>query len=110
MPGSVGVEDHDGIAIVRIDRPPANAMDRGLLADAIAACEQLAAAEPSAVVITGREGFFSAGADLKLAPTLDAEAPAAMVDRINRMAAAWYGFPRPGGCAVNGPPIPAGGV
>src|SRR5437660_3003681 len=109
MPGNVSVEPQDGMALVRIDRPPANAMDRGLLADAIAACEQLAAEEPSAVVITGREGFFSAGADLKLAPTLDAEAQAAMVDGINRMAAGWYGFPRPVVCAVNGHAI-AGGL
>jgi len=109
MPGNVSVEPRDGMALVRIDRPPANAMDRGLLADAIAACEQLAAEEPSAVVITGREGFFSAGADLKLAPTLGAEAQAAMVDGINRMAAGWYGFPRPVVCAVNGHAI-AGGM
>ncbi|HEV7363632.1 MAG TPA: enoyl-CoA hydratase/isomerase family protein, partial [Solirubrobacteraceae bacterium] len=90
-------------------RPPANAMDRQLLGDVVAAHEQLAAEDPAAVVITGREGFFSAGADLKLAPTLDAEAQAAMVDQINRMAAGWYGFPRPVVCAVNGHAI-AGGM
>ena len=109
MPGHVTVEARGAIALVRIDRPPANAMDRGLLADLVATQEQLAAEEPAAVVITGREGFFSAGADLKLAPTLDAEAQAAMVDGINRMAAGWYGFPRPVVCAVNGHAI-AGGM
>jgi enoyl-CoA hydratase len=109
MPGLVTVEPRGEIALVQIDRPPANAMDRHLLADAVAACEQLAAAQPAAVVITGREGFFSAGADLKLAPTLDAEAQYAMVDGINRMAAGWYGFPRPVVCAVNGHAI-AGGM
>jgi enoyl-CoA hydratase/carnithine racemase len=109
MSGHVTVEARGEIALVRIDRPPANAMDRDLLADAVAAQEQLAAEKPAAVVITGREGFFSAGADLKLAPTLDAEAQAAMVDGINRMAAGWYGFPRPVVCAVNGHAI-AGGM
>jgi enoyl-CoA hydratase/carnithine racemase len=109
MSGHVTVEARGEIALVRIDRPPANAMDRDLLADVVAAQEQLAAKEPAAVVITGREGFFSAGADLKLAPTLDAEAQAAMVDGINRMAAGWYGFPRPVVCAVNGHAI-AGGM
>jgi enoyl-CoA hydratase/carnithine racemase len=109
MPGYFSVEPRDEIALVRIDRPPANAMDRQLLADAVATCEQLAAEEPAAVVLTGREGFFSAGADLKLAPTLDAEAQAAMVEGINRMAAGWYGFPRPVVCAVNGHAI-AGGM
>jgi enoyl-CoA hydratase len=109
MPGHFTVEPRGEIALVRIDRPPANAMDRQLLADAVATQEQLAAEEPTAVVLTGREGFFSAGADLKLAPTLDAEAQAAMVDGINRMAAGWYGFPRPIVCAVNGHAI-AGGM
>src|SRR6266851_4691525 len=109
MPGHVTVEAPGDIALVRIDRPPANAMDRDLLGDVVAAHEQLAAEEPAAVVITGREGFFSAGVDLKLAPTLDAEAQAAMVDGINRMAGGWYGFPRPVVCAVNGHAI-AGGM
>lgn len=109
MPGHVTVEARDETALVRIDRPPANAMDRELLGDVVAACEQLAADEPAAVVITGREGYFSAGVDLKLAPTLDAEGQAEMVDRINRMAAGWYGFPRPVVGAVNGHAI-AGGI
>src|SRR2546423_6950951 len=61
MPGHVTVEARGDIALVRIDRPPANAMDRELLGEAIATQEQLAADEPAAGVITGREGFFSAG-------------------------------------------------
>src|SRR6266516_1090831 len=87
VPALVSIEARGDVALVRVDRPPANAMDRELLAEAVAACEQLAAGEAAAVVITGREGFFSAGVDLKLAPTLDAEAQRAMVDGINRMAA-----------------------
>jgi enoyl-CoA hydratase len=105
----VSIEEHDDVAIVRVDRPPANAMDPGLLADAVAATEELAAAEPGAVVLTGRPGFFSAGADLKVVPTLDAEGQRAMVDGINGLCMAWYGLPRPVVCAVNGHAI-AGGL
>ena len=100
--GHVSIAAHGDVALVSADRPPANAMDPGLLADVLAAAEQLAASEPAAVVLTGRPGFFSAGADLKLVPTLDAEGQRAMVDGINRMCIAWYGFPRPVVCAVNG--------
>jgi enoyl-CoA hydratase/carnithine racemase len=60
-------------------------------------------------VLTGRERFFSAGIDLKLVPTLDAEGQRAMVDGVNRLMAAWYSFPRPVVCAVNGHAI-AGGM
>jgi enoyl-CoA hydratase len=109
VPALVSIEARGDVAVVRVDRPPANAMDRELLADAVAACEQLTADEPAAVVITGREGFFSAGVDLKLAPTLDAEGQRAMVDGINRMAAGWYGFPRPVVGAINGHAV-AGGM
>src|SRR5205823_11072331 len=69
----------------------------------------LTAVEPRAVVIVGREGFFSAGVDLKVAPTLDAAGQRAMVAGINRLFAGWYGFPRPVVCAVNGHAI-AGGL
>ena len=105
----VSIEEHDDVAVVRVDRPPANAMDPGLLADAVAATEELAAAEPGAVVLTGRPGFFSAGADLKVVPTLDADGQRAMVDGINGLCMAWYGLPRPVVCAVNGHAI-AGGL
>ena len=75
----VSIEQHDDVAVVRVDRPPANAMDPELLADAVAATEEIAAAEPGAVVLTGRPGFFSAGADLKVVLTLDADGQRAMV-------------------------------
>jgi enoyl-CoA hydratase len=103
------VEERGAVAIVRIDRPPANAMDPALLAEGQALGERLAAGPPDAVVLTGREGFFSAGADLKVVPELDADGRRAMVDGINGLFSAWYGLPAPVVCAVNGHAI-AGGM
>ncbi len=94
---------------MRIDRPPANAMSPELVEEIIAVSGDLAAAGPDAVVITGRDGFFSAGLDLNLVPTLDDAGQAAMIMGINRMVAAWYGFPRPVVAAINGHAI-AGGI
>lgn len=94
---------------MRIDRPPANAMDPQLLEEGGRLAEELTADPPAAVVLTGREGFFSAGADLKVAPTLDAAGQRGMVEGINRIFAGWYGFPRPVVAAVNGHAI-AGGL
>jgi enoyl-CoA hydratase/carnithine racemase len=105
----VRVEEHGDVALVRVDRPPANALDPDLLHEARAVADDLTSSGPGAVVLTGREGFFSAGLDLKLVPTLDAEGQRTMVDGVNRLMAAWYSFPRPVVCAVNGHAI-AGGM
>jgi enoyl-CoA hydratase len=58
----------DGVATLAIDRPPANALDLELLEQIVAAVRDLAPDPPRALVLTGREGFFSAGADLKMVP------------------------------------------
>jgi enoyl-CoA hydratase len=105
----VRVERRGDLALVRIDRPPANAMDRRLLAEGQEVVARLREEAPRAVVITGRDGFFSAGADLKLAPTLDQNAQREMVAGINGLFAAWYTLPLPVVAAVNGHAI-AGGL
>jgi len=102
----VTVEPRGNVAVVRIDRPPANAMNPALLEEVIGVREEL---EADAVVLTGRDGFFSAGLDLNLVPTLDPAGQAEMIMAINRMVAAWYGFDRPVIGAVNGHAI-AGGI
>jgi enoyl-CoA hydratase len=107
--GLISIESHDGIAVVRIDRPPANAMSPELLEEGAGVLDTLARDDPSAVVLTGRPRFFSAGADLKLVPTLDAAGQRRMVEGINRIFGGWYGFPRPVVAAVNGHAI-AGGM
>ena len=95
--------------MVRIDRPPANAMSPDMLADGRAVLEELRADGPAAVVLTGRPGFFSAGVDLKLVPTLDRDGQRAMVEGINQTFLDWYSFERPVVAAVNGHAI-AGGL
>ena len=84
-------------------------MDPQLLEEGRRLADELGGDPPAAVVLTGREGFFSAGADLKIAPTLDAAGQRGMVDGINRIFAGWYGFSRPVVAAVNGHAI-AGGL
>ena len=55
------IEQHGDVALLRIDRPPANALDLELLDEGARAHDELAAASPGAVVITGRDGFFWPG-------------------------------------------------
>ena len=110
MPRYINIEEAPGdVAVVRIDRPPANALDLDLLAEGHAVREQLEAAAPGAVVLVGRERFFSAGMDLKAAPLLSVGEQRQTVDGINRLFGGWYAFPRPVVAAVNGHAI-AGGL
>jgi enoyl-CoA hydratase len=109
LPGHIHIEESGEVVIVRIDRPPANALDIDLLAEGDEVREQLTRAQPSAVVITGRERFFSAGMDLKAAPSLSPGEQRHTVDGINRLFGGWYAFPRPVVAAVNGHAV-AGGL
>jgi enoyl-CoA hydratase len=107
--GHVSIADRDGVAVLTLDRPPANAMDLALLGDLVEAVQRLAADVPPAVVVTGREGFFSAGADLKAVPGYGPAEQRRMVEAINAMALGVYGLPCPVVCAITGHAI-AGGM
>ena len=99
----------DGVVTVMADRPPANAMDVTFLRDVVAAIEEVAADPPPAVVLAGRPGFFSAGADLKAVPGYGPDEQRAMVEGINRMALDVYALPCPVVGAITGHAI-AGGL
>ena len=108
--GHVTLRDHDaGVVILTADRPPANAMDVTLLRDLLAAIEQVASDLPRALVMAGRPGFFSAGADLKLVPGYGPEEQRQMVASINAMALGVYELPCPVIGAITGHAI-AGGL
>jgi enoyl-CoA hydratase len=102
-------ERDDGIAVLSVDRPPANAMDVVLLEELVAAVQQVAAAPPAALVLAGRPGFFSAGADLKAVPTYGPDEQRAAVEGINAMALGVYSLPCPVVGAITGHAI-AGGM
>lgn len=101
--------DSDGITTVMLDRPPANAITVEVLGELVGALEQLAAEPPRAIVLAGREGFFSAGVDLKAVPGYGPAEQRQMVEGINGMAIATYGMPCPVVGALTGHAI-AGGL
>lgn len=109
MPEFMCIETRGEVAVVHIDRPPANAFDVATLEEAARTLEEVRAADPGAVVITGRDGFFSAGVDLKFAVQQDREGQRRLVTGLNRAFADLYSLPRPVVCAVNGHAI-AGGL
>jgi enoyl-CoA hydratase len=98
----IAIERAGDVTVVRMQRPPANALSLELLAAGAEAVERLRAERPAAIVITGQGDFFSGGVDLKLAPTLSADEQRQMVAGINRLFFDWYGLPHPVVAAVNG--------
>jgi enoyl-CoA hydratase len=105
----VTLDERDGVTVLAADRPPANAMDVSLLGEIVAAIETLMKDPPPAVVLQGRPGFFSAGADLKAVPTYGPEEQRAAVAGINAMALGVYSLPCPVVGAITGHAI-AGGM
>jgi enoyl-CoA hydratase len=54
----------DGVAVITLNNPKVNALSRSVLAELRAAAEALTGNPPGAVVITGGERIFAAGADI----------------------------------------------
>ena len=54
----------DGVAVLRLDRPPANALSVAVLGEIAEAARGLTADPPGAVVVTGGDKIFAAGADI----------------------------------------------
>jgi enoyl-CoA hydratase/carnithine racemase len=54
----------DGVAVVRLDNPKVNALSTAVLAGLEAAAKELTADPPGAVVVTGGDRIFAAGADI----------------------------------------------
>src|SRR3954453_3631012 len=106
----ISIEERDGVAVLAADRPPMNAMDRVLLEEVVTAVGQVVADPPAALVLTGRPGVFSAGADLKVVPGYGADDQRAMVGLINAMALGVYALPCPVVAAITGHAIAGGFV
>ncbi|HEY3941920.1 MAG TPA: enoyl-CoA hydratase/isomerase family protein [Acidimicrobiales bacterium] len=89
----------DGVAVVRLDRPKANALCLELLDQLEAVAKALAADPPGAVVVWGGERIFAAGADInELANT----PPGTVADRFHAALGALAEVPRATIAAVNG--------
>ena len=54
----------DGVAVITLNNPKVNALSSAVLAELRAAAEDMTAHPPGAVVITGGERIFAAGADI----------------------------------------------
>jgi enoyl-CoA hydratase len=114
MPGSepllVQIErGDDGVAVLRLDNPKVNALSTTLLGQLEAAATMLTDDPPGAVVVTGGDRLFAAGADISEfgGPTEAAKVGGAFLAALNAVAdipritiAAVSGFALGGGCEL----------
>ena len=103
---AVTTERVDGVALIRIDRPRANALSIALLAELEATLAGLAAEPPGAVIVTGTERVFSAGADITefTGPESAAAISRAFEAALSRLA----DLPRATFAAIRGPALGGG--
>ena len=66
----LNITDHGPVREIRLDRPPVNALNPELVNQFTDALNQ-AAGECDAVILSGREGMFSAGLDVPALLQLD---------------------------------------
>jgi enoyl-CoA hydratase len=100
----------DGIEILTLRRPPANAMDIALLTELQNAFNSFARDDSTrAIVLTAEGTTFCAGLDVKAVPHYSKAEQLQLLDALNGMILTVYGCPLPVVAAVNGNII-AGGL
>jgi enoyl-CoA hydratase len=105
----VRVEREGEIAVLRLDRPPVNAIDLEILKEAEEAVRGLSADdEVGAIILTGNGRCFCAGLDLKVVPGYDAARQREYIELVNRVITTVFSAPRPTVAAVNGPAVAGG--
>jgi len=105
----VSITERGSVWVITMERAPANAIEATLLADLERALKKASVSESCrALVVTGRERFFSAGIDVKVVPAYEPDQRAATLRAANRTVHALYSFPKPTVAAVNGHALGAG--
>jgi enoyl-CoA hydratase len=89
-------------ALLRLSRPPVNALWIDILGELEEALEREAEAGTQAIVLTGAGSCFSAGIDTKAAAGAGPGEQVAGVTAINRTVSTLFGLPLPVVAAING--------
>jgi enoyl-CoA hydratase len=97
-------DEVDGVVVLTLDRPPANALSNALVRELATTFDALASSPYApAVVLTGAANrFFTAGGDIKEAIGYDAESMVERMMLFHGLLNALENYPRPLVCAVNG--------
>lgn len=102
----MNVDVVDGVSVVRLDRPPVNALDFDLVEDAVATIGGL----EGPIVVTGAGKCFSAGVDLRAVADGGREYTDRFLDVMPDAFLAVFDYPGPVVAAINGHAIAGGCV
>src|SRR5690242_7312326 len=98
----VGREQFEAGTVLRLERPPVNALWVGLLDELARALREEVDAGTKAIVLTGTGSCFSAGIDIKISAGAGREQQRAGVTAINDAVLALFSLTVPVVAAVNG--------
>ena len=99
----VRLEVDRGVGTIRLDRPPANAIDEQLSEElGLAAAECTARDDVRAVVVWGGERIFAAGADVKMMADMTPVQVQGMITRLHDVFHQVEEIPKPTIAAING--------
>ncbi|APG62370.1 hypothetical protein LPB140_05680 [Sphingorhabdus lutea] len=104
---NVTTKIENDIALITMDDGKANVVNFEMM-DALHAALDEAEAKAKAIVITGREGRFSGGFDLKFLASADLEGARKLLDEAAKLLMRIYGGPLPSVAACNGHAIATG--
>lgn len=106
----VSLTRQERVAVITLDDGKANAMRPAWFAGFEAALDEVEQSDAGAVLLLGRPGFFCAGLDLKVLPTLAPEARLAMLGHFGRLMLRLFTFPRPVVAALSGHALGGGAI
>ncbi len=100
----------DHVAVIQLDDGKVNAMAMPFFDGLNAALDRAEAEKPGAIVITGRPGYFSAGLNLKVLPTLAPDDLRTTLQAFGHTMLRVFTFPIPTVAAVTGHAIAGGAM
>jgi len=104
------VREEAGVAIVQLDDGKANTLTLAEFDGMRAAFDQARRSSAQAVLFTGRPGYFSAGLNLKVMPTLELSELMMTMTRFGEVVAELFLFEKPVVAAVTGHALGGGAI
>jgi len=107
--GKIVSENHDGIAVLRLNNGAINAIDEGLV-DALLEALREVRSSAHAMVLCGGEKFFSIGLDLPRLIGLEREVMAGLWRKFNQVVLELYSLPMPTVAELQGHAVAGGNI